>query len=563
MAYQFAGRYIEALLKNVNGRPRLLASTLVTIYESDGTTEATVYTDRTKATEAANPVMTDTLGNLAVWLEPGSYYGSPIIDGVAQVAFPMHVDIDPAEADAPTATDVTVTPAGGIAATNVQAALVELDTEKATTGSVTSVSAALTAHEGDAGDAHDASAVSFAPAGTIAATDVQAAIVEVSSDVTTEAAARAAGDALLIPLTQKAAANGVATLGADSKIPTAQLPDLAISAFLGTTASQAAMLALVGQRGDWTVRTDTDPDTTWMLVDDDPSILANWRQLSTVTDAVASVNGRTGSVVGLAEAADLTAETNARTAADALLAPLASPTFTGVATAPALKASGLTGAVAASRYVGATVSGAPVSGTFLVGDFIIDQSAKVWICTVAGTPGTWVSASGTSGALTVISRTVLAAPAASVDLTSIPATYENLILEVMGIGTAAANSVVGRVRFNGDSAANYDSQYGQAQGSSNFQASRAATAIQDSFFLPAANSTPAVGAARIWIPNYARTTLRKIATSICSHVDSGPSVSKHTTLWRSTAAINQVTVVLSSGNFDTGTVVTLYGEAGA
>lgn len=57
--------------------------------------------------------------------------------------------------------------------------------------------------------------------------------------------------------------------------------------------------------------------------------------------------------------------------------------------------SGLTGATAASRYVGATASGAPVSGTFAVGDFVIDQAGKLWICTTAGTPGTWTAAGPT------------------------------------------------------------------------------------------------------------------------------------------------------------------------
>lgn len=42
--------------------------------------------------------------------------------------------------------------------------------------------AELAAHTGDATDAHDASAISFVPAGTIAATDVQAAIEEVASE---------------------------------------------------------------------------------------------------------------------------------------------------------------------------------------------------------------------------------------------------------------------------------------------------------------------------------------------------------------------------------------------
>lgn len=49
----------------------------------------------------------------------------------------------------------------------------------------------------------------------------------------------------------------------------------------------------------------------------------------------------------------------------------------------------LTGAVAPTRYVGGTTSGAPTAGTFAVGDFVIDQIGKIWICTGAGTPGTW------------------------------------------------------------------------------------------------------------------------------------------------------------------------------
>lgn len=64
-------------------------------------------------------------------------------------------------------------------------------------------------------------------------------------------------------------------------------------------------------------------------------------------------------------------------------------TFTGEVIAPDFKASGLTGAVSASRYVGATASGAPVTGTFVVGDFIVTQAGAVWVCTTAGSPGTW------------------------------------------------------------------------------------------------------------------------------------------------------------------------------
>jgi len=63
----------------------------------------------------------------------------------------------------------------------------------------------------------------------------------------------------------------------------------------------------------------------------------------------------------------------------------------GVVSASAWTTSGLTGATAANRWVGATTSAAPTSGTFAVGDKIVDQTGGVWICTTAGTPGTWTS----------------------------------------------------------------------------------------------------------------------------------------------------------------------------
>jgi len=53
-------------------------------------------------------------------------------------------------------------------------------------------------------------------------------------------------------------------------------------------------------------------------------------------------------------------------------------------------AGGLTGATAGTRFVGGTTSGAPVSGTFSVGDYVIDRTGRLWICTTAGSPGTWV-----------------------------------------------------------------------------------------------------------------------------------------------------------------------------
>lgn len=77
-----------------------------------------------------------------------------------------------------------------------------------------------------------------------------------------------------------------------------------------------------------------------------------------------------------------------------------------MAYSPSFTATGITGAGQPSRYVGATPGGAPVYGMFEVGDFVIDRSGAIWICTVAGIPGTWASgAGGGSGTVTSVTAT--------------------------------------------------------------------------------------------------------------------------------------------------------------
>lgn len=68
----------------------------------------------------------------------------------------------------------------------------------------------------------------------------------------------------------------------------------------------------------------------------------------------------------------------------------------GFAQAAAVLVTGLTGAVSATRYAGGTADVAPTSGTFGAGDWVVSLTGKVWVCTVGGTPGTWVQANSAS-----------------------------------------------------------------------------------------------------------------------------------------------------------------------
>lgn len=98
-----------------------------------------------------------------------------------------------------------------------------------------------------------------------------------------------------IPKTEKAAANGVATLGSDGKLLATQLPAIAISEFKGHVANQAAMLAITGETGDWVIRDDLS--TVWIISGADPTQLTSWTQVVYPTAPVTSVAGRTGAVV--------------------------------------------------------------------------------------------------------------------------------------------------------------------------------------------------------------------------------------------------------------------------
>lgn len=80
--------------------------------------------------------------------------------------------------DAHDASAISNIPSGNLAATEVQAALNELQTDIDTRATST----ALSDHLNDTVDAHDASAISFVAVGTIAATDAQTAIAEVATD---------------------------------------------------------------------------------------------------------------------------------------------------------------------------------------------------------------------------------------------------------------------------------------------------------------------------------------------------------------------------------------------
>lgn len=96
-----------------------------------------------------------------------------------------------------------------------------------------------------------------------------------------------------------------ADLDSNGVLVQSQIPAVAIRDFLGAVSTQSAMLALVGQKGDWCTRSDRGSD--FQIIGNDPTQLASWRENTYPASPVSSVNGRQGAVT--TQAVDITDST--------------------------------------------------------------------------------------------------------------------------------------------------------------------------------------------------------------------------------------------------------------
>ena len=169
-----------------------------------------------------------------------------------------------------------------------------------------------------------------------------------------------------------------------------------------------------------------------------------------------------------------------------------------------------------------------------------------------------------AGGMKLIEETLLGAPAANFDFTAIPAIYAHLKLVITGRGSNAAANIGVYMTFNADGGANYDWErlnvnaavpvatefFGQTSCSiGNFAAATAAAGL--------------AGSSEVMFPDYAGTTFNKtyIANGLYKVGTAGTNVHIFNNYghWRSSVAINQITITPNAGNFITGSIASLYG----
>lgn len=170
------------------------------------------------------------------------------------------------------------------------------------------------------------------------------------------------------------------------------------------------------------------------------------------------------------------------------------------------------------------------------------------------------------GSATIIAETSLAGAtlsgtAASIDLTSLDQTYDDLILRLWGRTDRSATSDTVGLTFNNDTTdANYRNVDVSGTGSTAASAENDDRSIGR---LPAASSTASdFGWIEVVIPAYTTAQRKTCRSNYGRRADATTVTSGHVTLnWENTAAITRITIVsLTSSNFDTGTRYQLVGR---
>jgi hypothetical protein len=190
-------------------------------------------------------------------------------------------------------------------------------------------------------------------------------------------------------------------------------------------------------------------------------------------------------------------------------------------------------------------------------DYVWNFTTSTWVQSNAGGGG------GGGGALTQIQKIVTTSGQTSVELSSIPGTYNSLVLDyIMGSAYGAGAVDEMSATFNGDTAAHYNYLYlysnggGPAGGSAANQTAMYFEEVANGF------SASIVTSGKIIFPGYALTVCAKTMLLDMYYNASGGAQTSRTIkgAWMSVSALTDIKITLSSGAaFSTGSVFILYG----
>jgi hypothetical protein len=157
-----------------------------------------------------------------------------------------------------------------------------------------------------------------------------------------------------------------------------------------------------------------------------------------------------------------------------------------------------------------------------------------------------------------IATTTLGSAAASITLSSIPATYTDLRLVIVARGTTADNC---SIQFNNDTGTNYSETGLQGNGTAAASWRRTNVAyirLTNAAGLPTAANTFLMNTYDIF--NYAGSTYKTVLGVNSNDQNGSGDSGRLAGLWRSTSAITSIKIFTNFGaDFTIGTTATLYG----
>jgi hypothetical protein len=163
----------------------------------------------------------------------------------------------------------------------------------------------------------------------------------------------------------------------------------------------------------------------------------------------------------------------------------------------------------------------------------------------------------------IASTTVGSGGAASIDFTSIPATYTDLVIKVSARtdGSTANGWQSGALTFNG-STTGYSGILLAGRGDlSAVSITSSSSNIEFAFYSSDAGTTASTFANNdIYISNYAGSNYKSVSSDIAEENNAARALAGIVTgLWSNSAAINRVTLTSNNGSFVQYSTATLYG----
>ncbi len=154
-----------------------------------------------------------------------------------------------------------------------------------------------------------------------------------------------------------------------------------------------------------------------------------------------------------------------------------------------------------------------------------------------------------------IATTTLGSATSTITFSSIPSTYTDL--RIVLVGSLSGGGNWGNLRFNSDSGSNYSVTILRGNGSAASSA-RQSNATEILYQWQATSSSSDLVFHSFDIFSYAGSTNKTVLFSLSQDANGGGDVERNVGLWRSTAAITSVNLI-SSSTWNIGTTATLYG----